>query len=163
MPNRLMRLIARHATASCAWLDAKKVPTAKRQHWIEKNVIDKDIRVLLVNPNAVGTGLNCLTRFSSVIWHQLDYSATTYRQANGRAHRIGQTRPVWVGAPYIVGTAQEIAFDLVASKVSASLQVDGLDLQAALEAAGASDAEAGARAAAMSLGESIYRRLVEAG
>lgn len=162
LPKRLLRLIKRHVTSSCAWLDAKKVPTAKRQQWIEKNVVDKGARVLIVNPNAVRTGLNCLTRFSSAIWHQLDYSATTYRQANGRIHRIGQKRPVWVGTPFIVGTAQQIAFDLVASKVSASLQVDGLDLETALEAAGASEAEAGARAATMSLGEAIYRRLVAA-
>jgi len=48
----------------------------------------------------------------------------------------------------------------MAAKLSASLQVDGLDLQASLEADGASDEESSAREAATSLGEAIYQRLV---
>jgi hypothetical protein len=47
----------------------------------------------------------------------------------------------------------------VAKKFSASLQVDRLDLQAALEATGASEEETGAVATAMSLGEAVYRVL----
>jgi hypothetical protein len=109
---------------------------------------------------AVRTGLNNLVRFSTGIWYELDRSATTYRQANGRLHRIGQTRPVTIEAPYYAGTAQEVAFDLLARKVSASLQVDGLDLQAALEAAGASDDHSAAIATAMSLGQAVYQALV---
>ncbi|RMF09070.1 MAG: hypothetical protein D6773_02050, partial [Alphaproteobacteria bacterium] len=160
LPKRIMKLIQADVTRRVTWLDATRVPTHKREAWIRRNVIDAGTRVLIVNPNAVRTGLNCLTRFSAAIWHQLDYAATTYRQANGRFHRIGQDRPVWVATPYLKDTAQEIAFQLVAAKLSASLQVDGLDLQASLEAAGASDEESSAREAAMSLGEAIYQRLV---
>ena len=159
LPRRIERLIKTSVTSRVAWLDTKKVSTAKRERWIREQVVEAGVKVLLVNPNAVRTGLNCLTAFSAAIWHEYDYSAITYRQANGRFHRIGQQRPVTIAMPYQVGTAQETAFELIASKISASLQVDGLDLEAALEAAGASEAEASARAAAMSLGQAIYERL----
>ena len=36
------------------------------------------------------TGFNCLTPyFQTAIWMELTYNALTYRQANGRIHRIG--------------------------------------------------------------------------
>ena len=115
-----------------------------------------------VNPNAVRTGLNNLVGFSTAIWYELDYSADTYRQAIGRLHRIGQTRPVTILIPYYEGTAQQIAFDLVARKVSASLQVDGLDVRAALEAAGAGGGLPDGLDAALSLGKAVYRALARA-
>ncbi len=61
--------------------------------------------------------------------------------------------------PYFVGTAQQTLFDLIARKLSTSLLVDGLDLQAALAAAGASEDETQAIAAAMSMGQAIYASL----
>ena len=57
------------------------------------------------------------------------------------------------------GTAQQVTFELIAKKTTASLQVDGLDLQAALEAAGASDEETAALSTALSLGQAVYRAL----
>jgi len=163
LPQRLLRLIKEEVTPRVAWLDASKVTTRKRQKWIDRHVVDAGAQVLLVNPNAVRTGLNNLVTFSTGIWHQLDWSAQTYRQANGRLHRIGQTRPVTVLIPYYQDTAQEVAFDLVARKVGASLQVDGLDLQAALEAAGASEDRTTAMATAMSLGQAVYKALTQGG
>ncbi|MCB1034164.1 MAG: DEAD/DEAH box helicase, partial [Acidobacteria bacterium] len=162
LPQRLLRLIRAEATEDVAFLDASKVPTARRQEWIERHVNRPAARVLLVNPNAVRTGLNNLTRFSCGIWYQLDWSAQTFRQANGRLHRIGQTRPVTILVPFYAGTAQELAVDLVARKVSASLQVDGLDLQGSLEAAGAGEAEREAGLAALSIGAAVYAQLTRA-
>ncbi|HEX4953148.1 MAG TPA: DUF6094 domain-containing protein [Thermoanaerobaculia bacterium] len=158
LPDRLLRLLA-PVTEKAAWLDAKKVPTHQRQRWIQANVIEKNLDVLIVNPNAVRTGLNNLVAFSVGLWYELDTATTTYRQANGRLHRIGQEKPVTIEIPYYADTAQEVTFDLVAKKVSVSTQVDGLDLAGALEAAGASEDEAGGIAAAMSLGEAVWRRL----
>ncbi len=158
LPSRLRELVA-EVTPGAVFLDAKKVPAAERESWIRRHVVEKDVPVLLVNPNAVKTGLNCLVTFSTAIWYELDLSALTYRQANGRLHRIGQTRPVTIHVPFYRGTAQQIAFELVAQKVSASLKVDGLDLTAALEAAGAGTDTAAAVASVMGLGQAIYQRL----
>lgn len=158
LPNRLIRLL-RTLTPKVAWLDVKKVPAAKREAWIDEQVIAKGIEVLLVNPNAVRTGLNNLVTFSAGIWYELDLSTTTLRQANGRLHRIGQVRPVSIETPFYSGTAQQIAFELIAQKASTSLRVDALDLRSALEAAGALDDEADAMATALSLGNAVYNAL----
>jgi hypothetical protein len=158
LPSRLLRLL-RGITPNVTWLDAKKVPAARRETWINDNVLARDVQVLLVNPVAVRTGLNNLVSFSAGLWYELDTSSYTYRQANGRLHRIGQTRPVVIETPFYAGTAQQVLFDLVAKKVSTSLQVDGLDLQAALEAAGAGDEETNALSTALSLGQAVYRAL----
>ena len=162
LPNRLMRLVSEELSIDAVWLDAKKVGAAKRQKWIDAKVLKPGARILFVNPDAVRTGLNNLVTFSTAIWYELHYSALTYRQANGRIHRIRQKKPVSVLFPVYSGTAQELGLDLVARKVSASLQVDGLDIQAALEAAGASETETASLTTAMSLGEAVYQRLVAA-
>jgi hypothetical protein len=162
LPSRLLRLL-REITPRVAWLDAKKVPTSKREVWIDQNVLAKNVQVLLVNPNAVRTGLNNLVSFSAGLWYELDLSTTTYRQANGRLHRIGQTRPVTIEIPFYAKTAQQVTFDLIAKKTTASLQVDALDLQAALEAAGASADETSALGTALSLGQAVYRALAGRG
>ncbi len=159
LPRRLLRLIDEQVGAGALWMDTKKVPAAQREAWLDRHVIRTGTRVLLLNPDAVRTGLNNLVSFSVAIWHELHYSATTYRQANGRIHRIGQEKPVTVLFPYYERTAQQVGFDLVARKVSASLQVDGLDIQAALEAAGASEESEASMATAMALGEAVYRAL----
>jgi len=159
LPRRLRRLIADELNVRSVWLDAAKVPTDQRKRWIEREVLEPEIPILLVNPVAVQTGLNNLTAFNSAIWYELAHT-TTYRQANGRIDRLGQKRPVTIHVPYYLGTGQETHFDLVAKKVSASLQVEGLDVRAALEAAGAGGEEDGAAAVAQSLGEAMYRALV---
>jgi hypothetical protein len=158
LPNRLLQLL-REITPKVAWLDAKKVPPARREIWINENVLAKGVQVFLVNPVAVRTGLNNLVSFSAAVHYELDLSAYTHRQVNGRLHRIGQTRPVTIETLFYARTAQEIMFDLVAKKVSTSLQVDGLDPRSALEAAGASAEESGSLSTALSLGQAIYRSL----
>jgi len=112
LPKRLLRLL-RRVSENAVWLDTKKVPTAKREAWIDQHVLAAGADVLLVNPNAVRTGLNNLVTFSTAIWYELDDSATTYHQANGRLHRIGQQRPVTVLYPFYAGTAREVATEAV--------------------------------------------------
>ncbi len=158
LPERLLELV-KTVVPSAVFLDVRKVPTKKREAWIDRRLNEPGVPVLLVNPNAVRTGLNNLIGFSTAVWYELDYSAFTYRQAIGRLHRIGQRRAVTVLIPYYAGTAQEIAFRLVAKKVTASLQVDGLDVRAALEAAGAGDGLPDGLDAALSLGRAVYRAL----
>ncbi len=136
--QRLARLIKEHTGELPAVLDASKVGTAKRQAWIDKELIGKKRRVLLVNPVAVQTGLNNLVYCSTAIWYENPAcNAIVYRQANGRLDRIGQTKPVKILFPVYLATAQQLAHELLLRKVAVSLQTDGLDAQGALEAAGA--------------------------
>ncbi len=161
LPDRLMRVIRESGlTRKVVYLNAQRVPAAKRKQWITENVIDTETEVMIVNPNAVRTGLNNLVAFTNAWWHEIDPGqAQTYRQANGRLHRVGQTLPVHIRFPHYPGTAQAVAVDLVARKVTASLQVDGLDVQGALEAAGGESSSRAAVEAAMAMGRAIYERL----
>jgi Intein splicing domain/Uncharacterised methyltransferase family (DUF6094) len=160
LPRRLQRLLRDEAGIHAAILDADKVTAARRQQWITDEAIGKRRRVLIVNPQAVKTGLNNLVWYATAIFYELDHSAIVYRQSIGRLHRIGQTRPVRVYYPVYAGTAQATARDLLGNKIKASLQTDGLDLASALEAVGAAD-EATKRGSltALSLGQEIYARL----
>lgn len=106
LPARLQRLIARDLGETAVFLDAEKVGTEKRQAWINAEVVARGRRILIVNPNAVKTGLNNLVFASTAIWHELDHSAITYRQANGRLHRIGQTQEVRIYYPVVQDTAR---------------------------------------------------------
>lgn len=90
-----------------------------------------------------------------------DYDARVTRQANGRPHRIGQTEPVRLVYPYYAGTLLKTALDLVARKITASLQVDGLSLAGALEAAGALSDEDRLHATA-ALAQALYRTAIQA-
>jgi SNF2 family DNA or RNA helicase len=122
-------------------------------------VIERGCRVLLVHPKAVQTGLNNLTAFHTAIWYEgPDFDARVTRQANGRPHRIGQTQPVRLVYPYYAGTLQKAALDLVARKLTASLQVDGLTHPGAREAARALSEEDRVHAsAALAIGQALYR------
>jgi hypothetical protein len=78
------------------------------------------------------------------------------RQANGRVHRIGQKLDVTIEVPYYAGTMQKLAVDLVARKITASVQVDGLSIEGALESAGAATDSAEANQVALGIGQAIY-------
>lgn len=164
---RYQRLIRQEAGVEAIYLDTNKVDTEHREVWIRQQVIACRRRVLLVNAEGVKTGLNCLTPyFKTAIWLGLTDKTLTYRQANGRVHRIGSdpAHPVEVRVPVYAATAQEAQLGLLARKATASGQIDGLDLESALEAAGAADdedSEAAARAAT-SMGRAIYEVLVGA-
>jgi hypothetical protein len=69
--------------------------------------------------------------------------------------RIGQTQDVLIEIPFYANTPQKTALDLVAAKVSASEQVDGLSIESALESVAAGDDDDGIRAA-MSMGQALY-------
>jgi hypothetical protein len=162
---RLHRLLREHLQLTAAFLDATKVPPHTREDWIRQAVVGMRRRVLLVNPEAVKTGLNCLTPyFKTVIWYELTYNTLTYRQANGRVHRIGAdpAQPIEILVPVYAQTAQEIALDLQARKLTASLQLDAGSVESALQAAGANgkDEEAALQQLAMSsMGQAIFEIL----
>ncbi len=157
LPNRYLRLFKEQLGERAVFLDVQKVKATQREDWLNSHVIEPGRRILITNPKAVQTGLNNLVSFSRAIWVQgVDYDARVVRQANGRVHRIGQTLDVTIEVPYYAGTVQKLALDLVARKISASVQVDGLSIEGALESAGAGEGKDEANQAALGMGQALY-------
>jgi SWI/SNF-related matrix-associated actin-dependent regulator of chromatin subfamily A-like protein 1 len=70
-----------------------KTPGSRRQAIVDLFQHDDDVRVLLANIIAGGTGLN-LTAATQVVFNDLDWVPTNHWQAEDRAYRIGQARTV---------------------------------------------------------------------
>lgn len=154
---RIARLIEEHLGETCPVLDAGKVAASKRQAWIDKEVIKKDRRVLVVNPVAVQTGLNNLIWFSTEIWMENPAcNAIVLRQAKGRVDRIGQTKETRIIFPIYVTTPQENLHKLLLHKVAVSMSTDGLDAESALQAAGVGETQA---MSVMAVGRQLYEML----
>lgn len=138
---RLARLCG--AIGRTSVLHADKVPPAKRDAWIEREVAKKT-RVLVLNPVCVSTGINSMVPyFSTVIWHENPAcNPQIRRQANGRIRRIGQEREARFFSPVYEGTTQQIAHRLLMHKSGIGEAADGLDATAALQAAGVGTTDA---------------------
>lgn len=149
---RLARLISAETEAVILYAD--KVPTAKRQAWIEREIVKKRRRVLVTNPVAIQTGLNNLVHFASEIWMENPAcNPLTYRQAVGRIDRIGQRLPTEIHFPIYADTLQENLYDLLMHKVAVSVGADGLDNESALAAAGL---DVGNYLAGLSIGRQLW-------
>ena len=135
---RLARLISEALDGeNVPILYANKVPTAKRQGWIEHNIVSRGSRVMITNPVAIATGLNNLVHFATEIWMENPAcSPIVFRQAIGRVDRIGQTVETRILFPIYTGTLQPQLYDLLLQKVAVSVATDGLDPESALLAAG---------------------------
>lgn len=155
---RLVQLL-RAAGLNTAYLEADRVPTQKRQGWIDREVVAKDKEVLVVNPVTVQTGLNNLVYFANEFWMENPgCNPVAYTQPVGRIDRIGQTRPTWVEFPVYLGQ-QEVLYKLLLHKVGVSKAVDGLDPEAALRAAGLIDEAFNGFAVGKHLYEAIMKGL----
>jgi hypothetical protein len=134
---RLARLISERIGEPVPVLHADKVTTAKRQAWIDKEIVKKKRHVLVTNPVAIQTGLNNLVHFSTEIWMENPAcNPITFRQAVGRIDRIGQKKETRVLVPVYDGTLQIQLYDLLMHKVAVSISTDGLDPESAMRAAG---------------------------
>lgn len=154
---RLARLLTEHLGEKVAVLYADKVPTAKREAWITKEVIKANVRVLVANPTTIQTGLNNLVWFATQIWHENPAcNPLVYRQAVGRIDRPGQILPTRVLFPYYEHTTQALLRDLLARKVSVSMSTDGIDPESAMAAAGMSQ---DLTLAALSVGRQLFQLL----
>lgn len=139
---RLSRLISERIDGKAPILYADKVPTAKRQDWIDREIVRKKARVMVTNPVAIQTGLNNLVHFATEIWVENPAcNPIVFRQATGRVDRIGQILETRIYFPVYVGTLQYQLYDLLLKKVAVSVSTDGLDPESALLAAGVGDAE----------------------
>jgi hypothetical protein len=155
LAGRIQEVLSEAGIGS-TYLNASRISTKKREQWVNTQIA-RGVRVMIVNPQAVQTGLNNLVHFSTGIWYEPVCDAIKWRQANGRLHRIGQTQEVRILVPVYYGTSQEQVLDLNALKVRASMALDGLDARDALQASGGSDNEVGADV--YEIGEAIFHLL----
>jgi hypothetical protein len=153
---RLQRLVESELGETCALL-LSKVQAKKRQDWIDREVIAKRKRVVVLNPACVKTGLNNLVHFHSTVWMENPaVDPQTYRQANGRIDRIGKTHESRAYFPVYAGTVQALQHRLLLSKVAVSMATDGLDAESALQAAGVGATDC---MDAMSVGRALFEML----
>ena len=87
-----IQTLAREFGPTAVVLTGKTAP-GTRQTVVDLFQKDEDVRVLLANIVAAGTGLN-LTAATQVVFNDLDWVPTNHWQAEDRAYRIGQTRTV---------------------------------------------------------------------
>jgi hypothetical protein len=152
---RIARLIEERIGERVPILYADKVSTGKRQAWIEKEVVKKDRHVLVCNPVAIQTGLNNLVHFASEVWLESPAcNPVTFRQAVGRVDRIGQKLETRIHSAIYKDTLQEQLYDLLMQKVAVAVSTDGLDPEAALQAAGVGEDE---YFAGLSIGKQLWR------
>ncbi len=139
---RLAKIIEKEIGEPVALLSTNKVDSYERKEWINANVIAKGIRVLVVSPAAVQTGLNNLVYFPTQIWMANPaVNPIIYRQARDRSHRIRQTKDVEVFFLVYDDTTQVQGYKLLMTKVGVSMSTDGLDARSVLLAAGIGESD----------------------
>ncbi len=99
------------------------VSTDKREDWIIDQV-DRDIDVMVCNPELVKTGLDLLD-FPTIIFMQTAYNVYTVQQASRRSWRIGQTLDVKVVFLGYEDTAQTTCMRLMGKKIAVSQSTSG--------------------------------------
>ena len=99
------------------------VKAKDRDAWI-KDKLAKGTQVLICNPALVETGLDLLD-FTTIIYYQVGYNLFTMRQASRRSWRLSQEHDVEVYFMYYADTVQEKALSLMATKLQASMAIEG--------------------------------------
>ena len=94
-----------------------------REKWID-DAVKGGCRILICNPSLVETGLDLLA-FTNIIFYQMGYNLFTMRQASRRSLRLNQTNNVTVYFLYFKDTIQESVLSLMASKLQASMAIEG--------------------------------------
>lgn len=104
----------------------------EREEWIAKREAE-GIQVLLTNPILVSTGLDLLN-FPSLYFYQTGHRLSIVRQASRRHWRIGQNNVCETVYSGYKGTMQDLAINLMASKMGAALALEGQFSQEGLAA-----------------------------
>lgn len=99
------------------------ISATEREEWIQKQ-IDKGIDVLICNPKLVETGLDLLD-FTNIVFYQIGYNIFTLRQASRRSWRLSQKKDIKVYFMYYENTIQSQALSLMATKLQASMAIEG--------------------------------------
>lgn len=108
-------------------IDAREMKSSvkpdERETWVEKN-LDTGMEVMICNPSLVETGLDLLD-FTSIVFYQMGYNLFTMRQASRRSWRLSQKKDIKVYFMYYKDTIQEKAISLMATKLQASMALEG--------------------------------------
>ena len=99
------------------------VEAAKREDWLLEQV-DRNVDVIVTNPELVKTGLDML-EFPTIVFMQSGYNVYTLQQASRRSWRIGQKLPVEVHFLGYDGCAQMECLALMAKKIAVSQSTSG--------------------------------------
>ncbi len=99
------------------------VEAAKREDWLLEQV-DRNVDVVVTNPELVKTGLDML-EFPTIVFMQSGYNVYTLQQASRRSWRIGQKLPVEVHFLGYEGCAQLECLSLMAKKIAVSQSTSG--------------------------------------
>tara|TARA_B110000305_G_C19333956_1_gene585541 strand:+ start:889 stop:1206 length:318 start_codon:yes stop_codon:yes gene_type:complete len=93
-------------------------------------------------------GIN-LTAADTVITHDLDFNPTSDLQAEDRAHRIGQKKPVTIIKLIVKNTVEELIYNLQESKtkVNNTILDEGGESSPAKKGKGAKEGKTGTAAA----------------
>lgn len=99
------------------------VSAETREDWVADK-LSKGLDVLMCNPKLVETGLDLLD-FTTIIFYQVGYNIFTMRQASRRSWRLSQTKDIEVYFMYYKDTIQAQALSLMATKLQASMAIEG--------------------------------------
>ncbi len=100
----------------------------KRGTLVDQFNNDQSIAIFLISTKAGGTGLN-LTGADTVIFCDHDWNPANDNQAQDRAHRIGQTKPVTIYKLISKGTIEEKIIQRQALKQTLADEIIGADEQ----------------------------------
>ena len=101
----------------------EKVAPKDRQEWIEQQV-QEGADGIICNPKKVETGLDLLD-FTTIVFYQTGNDPYTLRQASRRSWRLSQTKDVEVYFMYYENTVQEALLNRMATKIQASMAIEG--------------------------------------
>lgn len=136
--DRLQTLLEERGIKT-AIMRSEEVPGEQREEWIEQQEND-GVQSILAHPQLFETGLDLLG-FPSIVFYQQGYRLNTVRQAKGRHRRIGQKKLCITSYMSYQDTMQELALNLIATKMNAAMALEG---QFSLEGLSAmSDASSG--------------------
>lgn len=100
----------------------KTIAAKNRAKWIEKN--ERNIDVLICNPEAVKTGLD-LVQFNRIIYYETTYKLDTLQQSMARIYRIGQNRDTKVYFLIYRDTMEEAFLPMISEKIKAAALLYG--------------------------------------
>ncbi|ODV90072.1 hypothetical protein CANCADRAFT_16476, partial [Tortispora caseinolytica NRRL Y-17796] len=98
-------------------------PVESRQDLIDKFHAETDIPVFLLSTKAGGFGINLACANKVIIFDQ-SFNPQEDKQAEDRAHRVGQTREVEVTRLITRGTVDEAIYSVAAQKLELDRSVD---------------------------------------